>query len=234
MAGLVSRSQTQPPKEEDLQDLYNAVLAGFSEETPTDLHNPYSPAEDTPQSSIPTKRFGGDAASDVLPSYPVNQQSRSFPAEKADSITSPSSSQGRPASSRPLPQTPPVSGPSQFKTPQTPVVAFPEAQPYKPVPKIIPPPPPPPLPPHLNRHDDSGVTSNGMQFEPWRPSTSPNTRRLPQAPADDFSSHPYRASGLPANPRAGFTPSAGKSSLSQYDAGPSVSDRTIRKLASAY
>lgn len=40
---LASASQREPPGEEDLQELYNSVLAGFSEESPTNtLQSPHS------------------------------------------------------------------------------------------------------------------------------------------------------------------------------------------------
>ncbi|KAH9851882.1 hypothetical protein C2E23DRAFT_210818 [Lenzites betulinus] len=150
MSSVAAMSQSLPPGDEDLAQLYHQVLAGFADESPSSEHTlPRPPDRDV--DSIYTHYQDGEAtptANRLQPSVAVSH-----------------SHFGLPSSSRPPPppSLPPVSAPpTPSSNPQSPTQRAPRPLPR--IPGAAPPVPPPPPPqamyggmpePHPYHTDDS-------------------------------------------------------------------------------
>ncbi|KAI0831971.1 hypothetical protein BC628DRAFT_572159 [Trametes gibbosa] len=179
MSSVAAMSQSLPPGDEDLAQLYHQVLAGFAEESPTSeqaLHSvPHPPDRDV--DSIYAHYQDGEATPTANRLQP-----------SARSATTPHSPHyGLPSSPRPPPppSLPPASVPSTpSSNPQSPTQRAP-----RPLPRIpgaaapVPPPPPPPamyggMPEPHPYHPDDAASLRQKHY------SAESGRRLPPTPGE--------------------------------------------------
>ncbi|KAI0058942.1 hypothetical protein BV25DRAFT_1173578 [Artomyces pyxidatus] len=192
MSAVASPSSTasHPPGEADLQELYNQVLAGFAEESPTSeslpklainrsdgpRDSPYSPHSDDSQASQAAAK----------PSRAITQpRPASSPRDNSRPLPSPTMYPQSPTQSRsprPLPRLPGAS-PSSSPTYST---HMPEARPYQ---------------PEIGSPPSPNVRTNGDIPRRQYPGDVTNGAVPPVPPKIPLSSERHAYRGLPSDPR---------------------------------
>ncbi|KAI0358187.1 hypothetical protein OH77DRAFT_1249966 [Trametes cingulata] len=182
MSSVAAMSQSLPPGDEDLAQLYHQVLAGFADESPTSEQSLHS---------IPPHAHGDRELESIYGQY---QDGEATPTANrlqpsARSVTaSHHSHYGLPSSPRPPPSTslpPTPAPPTPTSNPQSPSQRAPRPLPRIPTASAapVPPPPPPPImygamPEPRPYHQDDRASSRPKH------SSSEAGRRLPPTPGE--------------------------------------------------